>query len=74
MRCLAMLLGAVLAATPALANDTALPPGKPAGVQKAISQGTEVWILVGTAALATGVGIVLFAMEKGSSSSSSTSQ
>ena len=75
MRCLAILLGASLVAPAAFAEDAALPPGKPAGVQKAISQETEVWILAGTAALATGVGIILFDMSNNSTTSSTaTSQ
>jgi hypothetical protein len=72
MRNAAILLSAALLFSPARASDAPLPPGKPAGVKPAIGHDTEIYILFGTAAIATAAGLILFARTSKSSSTAST--
>lgn len=72
MRNAAILLSVVLLCPPAWAGEAPLPPGKPAGVKPAISQTTEIYLLVAGATIATIAGIALFNMSSKTSAATST--
>lgn len=65
MRIISVTLAALLAATPALAAEGPLPPGKPAGVRPAVSKRAEL-VYMGLGVLAAGgLGLLLLGKNNG---------
>ncbi len=64
MRCSVAVCAGILLSSPALA-DTPLPPGRPAGVQAAVSRTGELYWFAGAAVVAAGLGLLMVGKKNG---------
>lgn len=69
MRCSVAVCVGILLSSPVLADtalaDTPLPPGKPAGVQAAVSRTGELYWFAGAAVVAAGLGLLMVGKKNG---------